>query len=64
MVTTRVKPRAPFYACKHARAHHVRFVYISAGIPAEHRGCYLALDAVTYQTCCQAKINDQSHQAV
>jgi hypothetical protein len=32
MVTTRVKPRGPFYACKHARTH---FVDIRAGIPAK-----------------------------
>jgi hypothetical protein len=39
----------PFYACNHARTNHVLFVYNPAGIPAEHSGCYQALDAVTYQ---------------
>jgi hypothetical protein len=54
MVTTRVKPRGPFYACKHARTHARVYVDISAGIPAEDGGCYLALDSVTYQASCQA----------
>jgi hypothetical protein len=35
MVTTRVKPRGPFYACKHARTHPRVFVDIRVGIPAK-----------------------------
>jgi hypothetical protein len=35
MVTTRVKPRGPFYACKHARTHPRVFVDIWARIPAK-----------------------------
>jgi hypothetical protein len=53
MVTTRVKPRGSFYACKHARTHSRVFVDIRAGIPAEDDGCYLALDSVTYQASWQ-----------
>jgi hypothetical protein len=49
MVTTRVKPRGPFYACKHGRTHARVFVDMSAG-----GGCYLALVSVTYQASCQA----------
>jgi hypothetical protein len=49
-----VKPRGPFYACKHARTHPRVFVDISAGIPAQDGGCYLALDSVTYQASWQA----------
>jgi hypothetical protein len=33
MVTTRVKPRGRFYACKHTRTHARVFVDIRAGIP-------------------------------
>jgi hypothetical protein len=47
MVTTRVKPRGPFYACKHTRTHPRVIVDISAGIPAQDGGCYLAFDSVT-----------------
>jgi hypothetical protein len=51
MVTTRVKPRGPFYACNHARTQPRVFVDISA----EDGGCYLlALDSVTYQAIFQA----------
>jgi hypothetical protein len=35
MVINRVKPRGPFYACKHARTHARVFVDIRAGIPAK-----------------------------
>jgi hypothetical protein len=34
MVMTRVKPRGPFYACRHARTHPRVFVDIRVGIPA------------------------------
>jgi hypothetical protein len=27
------------------------------GIPAEHRGCDQAFEAVTYQACCQANLH-------
>jgi hypothetical protein len=47
---SKVTPRGPFYACNHTRTNHVLFVYNRDGIPAEHRGCYQALDAQTYQT--------------
>jgi hypothetical protein len=42
-ITPRVKPQ-----CLRPRtdAPYARFVYISAGYPAEHCGCYQALDAV------------------
>jgi hypothetical protein len=49
MDMTRVEPRGPFYACKHARTHARVFVDIRAGIPAQDGGCYLALDSVMYQ---------------
>jgi hypothetical protein len=59
--STRVKPRGPFYACKHARTHPRVFVDIRAGIPAEDGGCYLALDSVTYQTSCEARHDIFNH---
>jgi hypothetical protein len=46
MVTTRVKPRGPFYECKHARTHPRVFVDIRAGIPA--------MMVVVYCFSCQA----------
>jgi hypothetical protein len=46
MVTTRVKPRGPFYACKHARTHARVLLTFRAGIPAQDGGCYLAFDSV------------------
>jgi hypothetical protein len=55
MVTTRIKPRGPFYVCKHARTHPRVFIDIRTGIPAQDDGCYLALDLVTYQASCQAR---------
>jgi hypothetical protein len=54
MVTTRVKPRGPSYACKYARTHPRVFVDIRAGIPAQDGGCYLVLDSVTNQASLQA----------
>jgi hypothetical protein len=33
----------------HCVTNHVRFVYNTVRIPAKHRGCYQASDAVTYQ---------------
>jgi hypothetical protein len=50
MVTSRVKPRGPFYACKHARV----FVDISGRNSGQDGGCYLAFASVTYQASCQA----------
>jgi hypothetical protein len=47
MVTTRVKPRGPFYASKHARTHPRDFVDISGRNSFQDGGCYLALDSVT-----------------
>jgi hypothetical protein len=57
MVTSRVKPRGPFYACNHARTHPRAFVDIRAGITAQDGGCYLALDSMTCQASCQAKVH-------
>jgi hypothetical protein len=42
-------PRGSLCACNHVRTNHVLFVYNPAGIPADHRGCYQASDAVTYK---------------
>jgi uncharacterized Zn-finger protein len=54
MVTTQVKPRGPFYACKHARTHPRVFVDISGRNSGQDGGCYHASDSVTYQASCQA----------
>jgi hypothetical protein len=55
----RASGQATVHATTHVRT--TRFVYISAGIPAEHRGCYQVLDPVTHQSCCQAtRLNHQS----
>jgi hypothetical protein len=64
MVMTRVRPRGPFYVCKHARTHPRVFVDIRAGIPAEVGGCHLILDSVTdytspNQASCQTKIDNR-----
>jgi hypothetical protein len=37
-VMPRVKPQGPLFACHNACAHHVPFVYIADGIPADHCG--------------------------
>jgi hypothetical protein len=42
MVATRVKPRGPFYACKHARTHSRVFADISGWNSGQDDGCYLA----------------------
>jgi hypothetical protein len=42
MVTTRVKPRGPFHACKHARTHPRVFVDMSGRNSSQDDGCYLA----------------------
>jgi hypothetical protein len=42
MVTTRVKPRGPFYACNKSRTTVpmlIHVAYISNGISVERRGC-------------------------
>jgi hypothetical protein len=47
-----VKPRGPFYTCKHARTYiPTCFSYIPAKIDG---GCYLDVDSMTYQASCQA----------
>jgi hypothetical protein len=61
MATTRVKPRGPFYECKHALTHPRVFVDISGRNSGQDGGCYPALDSVTLPASCQGISRETPH---
>jgi hypothetical protein len=60
MVMTRVTPRGPSYACKHAHTYPCVIVDIRAGIPAKMVD--RALESATHRASCQASSKVSSDQ--